>query len=404
MRGVSSETTDIHNYAGKLRRVRHVLADTEQGDVAVRFLDKLKLAGKKDGRIVYYADRLGLILHLFNTKFDNTVQLAEATKSDCESVLSEIISIESYKGETKKAYAMAVLRLVHYAKTGEIGDRDENPYVPEVSWIKPSRYMDRNEQSVRSQDLLTSDEIIRILGHISDRHDRAIYWVLFEGAFRIGELLEMRVGGVDFREDHVLITTRGKTGTKRVALALSFRPLLEWLSVHPQQDDPEAYLWMRPNSGKRTYYQYVRNGLKRYAIQAGITKRVWLYLMRHTQLTLLAKRLSDHTLSAYGNWSANSNMAKKYVHLSGKDVDEAILELHGIRSKTPQSDVITFRKCRRCKYQNMPDSRRCLECGHLMDDEPAREAAHQADPVPAGPAPAVLPPEGASGPARVLRG
>ncbi len=178
---------DIHNYAGKLCRIKKRLGQTQQGDVAVRFLEKLKLAGKKDGRIVYYADRLTLILRLFNTKFDAPVLLEAATKNDCESVLSDIISNESYKGETKKAYAMTMLRLVHYAKTGEIGDRDENPYVQEVSWIKPSRYIDRNEQTVRSQDLLTSDEIVSILGQISNRHDRAMFWVLFEGAFRVGE-------------------------------------------------------------------------------------------------------------------------------------------------------------------------------------------------------------------------
>jgi len=41
-----------------------------------------------------------------------------------------IISDESYGGETKKAYAMTLLRLVHYAKTGELGDRDGNRTSP----------------------------------------------------------------------------------------------------------------------------------------------------------------------------------------------------------------------------------------------------------------------------------
>ena len=45
--------------------------------------------------------------------------------------------------------------------------------------------------------------------------------------------------------------------------------------------------------------------------------------MRHTQLTLLSKKLSDQTLRVYGNWSPNSNMVKKYVHLSGIDFAEA---------------------------------------------------------------------------------
>ena len=355
---------DIHNYAAKLRRIKAKLAGVEQGALAIRFLDKLRLAGKRDGRIVYYADRLSPILHLFETKFDAPVSLNDAAKADCESVLSEIISCEMIKGETKKAYAMALLRLVHYAKTGEIGDRDENPYVPEVSWIKPSKYLDRSEESVRSEDLLTSDEMVGILSQISNRHDRAMYWVLFEGAFRVGELLNIRIGGVEFRDGHVRVTTHGKTGTKRVTLVLSFQPLLDWLVDHPGRDDPDAFLWTRSRDCSKASYSYVRTHLKRYAADAGVSKRVWPYLLRHTQLTLLAKKLSDHTLSAYGNWSARSNMSKRYVHLSGKDVDDAILEIHGIKDETARSEIITLQSCARCGAQNTPDMCRCTKCGY----------------------------------------
>ena len=379
---------DIHNYAGKLRRIHLRLSQTPQGDVAAGFLDKLRLAGKKDGRIVYYADRLALILRLFGTRFAAPVTLAGATKKDCESVLSSIISNGSYKGETKKAYAMTLLRLVHYAKTGEVGDRDENRYVPEISWIRPSKYLERNGETVKSQDLLTPDEIISILERTSNRHDRAMLWVLFEGAFRIGELLNIRVGGVEFEDDHVSVTTHGKTGTKRVILVISFRPLLDWISEHPLRNDPDAFLWTRSRAGAKTSYHYVRTHLKRCAADAGITKRVWLYLLRHTQLTLLAKKLSDHTLSAYGNWSPNSNMAKKYVHLSGRDVDDAILEMHGIRSRAPKSDVITLLPCPRCTVQNTPDNARCFGCGCAIGGRPARGSGDARPPGGPPPAPA----------------
>ncbi len=199
-----------------------------------------------------------------------------------------------------------------------------------------------------------------------------MYWVLFEGAFRTGELLNLRVGGIDFRDDHVLVSTYGKTGSKRVALVLSFKPLLEWLAEHPQRNDPNAFLWYSAsprNTSKRISYGYLRKHLKQYARNANIKKRVWLYLMRHTQLTLLSKKLSDQTLRVYGNWSPNSNMAKKYVHLSGKDVDDAILELHGIKSNDSDSKtVIKLKTCPRCNEQNVPDNQRCTKCGYILDE------------------------------------
>ncbi len=92
--------------------------------------------------------------------------------------------------------------------------------------------------------------------------------------------------------------------------------------------------------------------------------------MRHTQLTLLSKKLSDQTLRVYGNWSPNSNMVKKYVHLSGKDIDDAILELHGIKTKDTDSNTVArLKTCPRCDAQNTPDNQRCRECGYILDEE-----------------------------------
>jgi len=46
---------------------------------------------------------------------------------------------KAHSGESKYAFALALLRLVHHAKTGEIGNREEG-YVKKVSWIKPNRF------------------------------------------------------------------------------------------------------------------------------------------------------------------------------------------------------------------------------------------------------------------------
>ncbi len=361
---------DIHNYAGKIRRLRRKLPETRQGDLAVRFLEKLKVSGLKDGRVCYYGDRLTLILKLFNGHPDGPVMLEAAEKHHCESVLSQIISNDEYGGETKKAYALALMRFVNYAKTGDVGCREDG-YAGEVSWIRPSKYLDKNDVTVKSEDLLTADEITALLGAISNKRDRAMYWVLFEGAFRTGELLKFRIGGVDFRDDHVVVTTHGgKTGSKRIPLVLSFRPLLEWLAEHPNRNNPDAFLWCSDapqNKAGRISYSYLRRHLKQYAEKAGIKKRIWIYLMRHTQLTQLAKKLSDQTLRAYGNWSPSSNMARKYVHLSGKDMDEAILGMHGIRSKNDTSGSVRLESCPRCDNKDTPDSQRCSKCGYILD-------------------------------------
>ncbi|MDH3313772.1 MAG: site-specific integrase [Nitrosopumilus sp.] len=363
----------IHNYSRQVVCCKKRLQKTEQGDVGISFLEKLHLHGLEDGRIIVYGARLSLILKLFNSK---GVKIADASKTDCEKILFAILNTKTnkgrqYSGESKCAYALALLRLVHHAKTGEIGNREEG-YVEEVSWIKPSRFRNRSDDEIEilPEDLLTPKELYGIISKTRNEKERAMLWVMFEGAFRPGELLNLRVGGIEFKDNYILVSTVGKTGKKRVPLVYSFKPLLEWLAKHPQRDEPKAYLWYSHTSNqKRASYRYLRKILKRCANDAKIKKRVWNYLIRHTQLTMLAKKLSDQTLCVFGNWSKGSRMPARYVHLSGKDVEDALLELHGIKSKDENETAIKLKACPRCAEQNTPDSHRCSSCGFILDEQ-----------------------------------
>ena len=221
---------------------------------------------------------------------------------------------------------------------------------------------------------MDAQEVQQIISKTTNRRDRAMFWTMFEGAFRPGELLNLKVGGVEFKENYVLLSTHGKTGNKRVALVVSFKPLLEWLHDHPLQDDPHAPLWYSysPRSKtKQVSYGYLREQLKRCTAKAQIKRRVWNYLFRHSQLTMLSKKLSDQTLRVYGNWSPGSEMVKKYVHLSGKDAENAILELHGIKvdGKDDTKATVQLKSCYRCSEKNTPESQRCSSCGFILDEQ-----------------------------------
>ena len=58
-------------------------------------------------------------------------------------------------------------------------------------------------------------------------------------------------------------------------------------------------------------------------------------------------------------------MASIYVHLSGRDVDNAILELYGIKDNrdTKEDTTLQPRNCDRCKEINPPTSEYCKRCG-----------------------------------------
>ncbi len=62
-------------------------------------------------------------------------------------------------------------------------------------------------------------------------------------------------------------------------------------------------------------------------------------------------------------------MPAKYAHLSGKDAENAILELHGIRSNDNSNSAIPkMKKCPRCEQDNTPEKHRCTSCGYIIDE------------------------------------
>ena len=361
---------DIHKYEEKVIRYKKRFGTVKQGDLGIRFLDKLYLTGLSYARIIVYADRLSIVLEQFNKR---TIDISKATKQDCEDILSEILQLKSqkgkqYGGQSKRAFALTLLRLVHYAKTQEIGNRDsDDGYVSEVSWIKPSRYEDK-KRTIKPEELLTVDEVKAIIQKATTVMDIAMIWTMFEGAFRPGEMLNLRVGGIEFRDNYVLISTYGKTGNKRVPLVMSFRPLMNWLAVHPKRDNPLAYLWYSSCTEHNGIgYETLRQTIKKCARDAQIKKRVWNYLFRHTKLTHLSKTISDRILCVFGNWSPESKMPAKYSHLSGKDVEDALLEAYGIKAEKDDTKIELV-PCPRCTKSNTPDSRRCNDCGFILDE------------------------------------
>jgi site-specific recombinase XerD len=64
--------------------------------------------------------------------------------------------------------------------------------------------------------------------------------------------------------------------------------------------------------------------------KAGLNKRVYTHLLRHTRATELASILTEAQMKELLGWTQSSDMPSVYVHLSGRDVDSAFLKAHGI--------------------------------------------------------------------------
>ena len=259
-------------------------------------------------------------------------------------------------------------KFIQYAKYGRC-DR-ETPLPPEVSWIKLR--VKENDSRVTPDNLLSKEEFKAIVKATENSRDRALVYVLFEAALRPGELLTMTVGSVEFKDKYCLITVNGKTGIKRIPLVVSYKPLLEWLRDHPNRDNPNAPLWAsfsNSNKGGRLSYRRFRLLIKRLAEKAGLKKDVWPYLFRHSTLTEIAKVFTEARLEQYAGWVHGSKMSRRYVHFSARDLEDAVLGLHGFRKQDDTEGVLKLVECPRCGTQNTPGSVYCNFCGFLLDKE-----------------------------------
>lgn len=367
--------SDIYNSRRKVETWKRTMAaHGENGKVVVKFLDRLKFLGKSYTRIADYAFCCNVIL-----KINNAKQLKDWDKEDCQNVVNEIVD-KNYCNSMKASLLRTVKKIVHFAKTDEIIEKkDGTDYCAEVRWIVPGSFRDKYEK-IKHSDLLTEEEFLRFIEAIprasrNTRRDTALYYVGKEGAYRPGELLNMRINGVEFKDNYCTVTTYGKTGAKTLTLVLSYKPLLEWMNEHPERENPDAYLWYEDNRDGRLSYDQLSRLTRRITEAAGLKKRVWLYLLRHTQLTEVEKQFGSSITDRYGNWTRGSTMRSRYVHLANSDQEKAVLKKYGLLKEDQEESLLKPKSCPRCSEQNSPDKKRCTRCGFILDRELAMKYA-----------------------------
>lgn len=118
----------------------------------------------------------------------------------------------------------------------------------------------------------------------------------------------------------------------------------------------------------------VAKQLREIAVRAGVKKKVNPHAFRHASATFLANNLTEAQMKEYFGWAQSSDMASVYVHLSGRDVDNAILKLHGLASaEKKESESLRVRKGARCQEKNSPVSKFCSRCGSPLEIRTAIE-------------------------------
>lgn len=291
-----------------------------------------------------------------------SVRMADET--DMRRIIGEMEQTD-LAAETKRCFKVFLRKFYRFLR----GISEKGKYPPEVSWM--SLAISKNNKKL-PEELITETEakdIIRAAGNV---RDKAFVGVLADSGARVSEIGMMKIKHISFETHGARLTIHGKTGTRKILVIYSSPYLQQWINMHPHNDNPDAYLWSNPK-GNLLSYTRIAKILKQSAKRAGIKKRIYPHLLRHSRATQLALIMTEAALKQYLGWTQSSKMAAVYIHLSGKDTDEAILRANGIEiEKKPLGSTLKSETCQRCGTINEMTNRFCKTCSLPLGEDEAQ--------------------------------
>lgn len=358
------EIKDIHNSKTKVSRSLDIIKQNNKisknnKKIIKKIYEECVSIGLSYARINIYLVSLNRLATDFcNKDFD------KLTKDDIKKLVAKIETNDKWSDSTKARYKIIVRKLIQVL---EGYDWNSKKYPDKVDWISVSM---KNNNHKLPEEILTKEDIKKMINSASSIRDRAFISVLYESGCRIGELLTLKLKNVIFDEYGAIINVFGKTGSRRIRLISCVPELSQLIENHTFKNDNESYLWIDQYQNPLGY-PATRKILKKIAKKSNIQKPVNPHAFRHARATHLANHLTEAQMKEYFGWTQASKMASIYVHLSGRDVDDAILKLHGKKIQENKQDEIQTKTCIRCNEINSFDTKYCKKCGTILNQQDA---------------------------------
>ncbi|MGB2869016.1 MAG: tyrosine-type recombinase/integrase [Bacteroidota bacterium] len=340
---------DIHGYKQKAERYLRILERstlTAKNQALVRkFAEDCYSDGISHGRVQKY------LFHLINVGRLKQKDFDVMDVDDVKGIVRQIELNPNYKENTKRDYRIAIKKFYKWLGNG-------TP-LPCASWIKTGA---KHSKNILPEELLTESDVRDMVNASDNPRDKAFVFVLYESGCRIGELMNVKLKNVVFDKYGAQLIVNGKTGSRRIRIIYSTDYLRYWIENHPNRSDLEAHLWVNLSNahrGEPQQYAVMHKRLHAIARKAGVRKKVNFHNFRHSRATYLADKLTEAQLCEIFGWKLGSKMPATYVHLSGRNVDDALLRIHGLKEKGEEERIV----CPRCSSDNDRISRYCAKCG-----------------------------------------
>jgi integrase/recombinase XerD len=314
-------------------------------------------------------NRLNIMSKILRKKFE------KATRKDIEDIVFELDK-KCRKPGTANKQRKVLKRFYQWLKGYQPRD-----FPPEVKWI---RMKEEPLLAVTERDMIPYDECIRITEHAMNLRDKALFQCKLDAGCRIGEILTVRIGEVEFGDIGAVLQSDGKTGKAPLILTWSAKTLAMWLNMHPFKDNPEAPLWPLLGREKPTQMSYSAAHLafKKCVKRSGCKKRVWLHLLKHVSSSYDSEiGLPESYRKFKHHWTPNSKMTRVYEHLSASIIPK--IQMQSMKLMNQQVDdsqiqkieqkIELHKKCRRCDFDNLRDAIYCNRCAFPLNDSDVME-------------------------------
>jgi len=251
------------------------------------FEDELRRKGYRDNSIKNYLSYCSVFLDDYKHK-DSTKHISE---QDIKYFLSKF-----KEHNTQRAYHSAIKAFYKYV-------------VKQPNKFKYIEYCKRNR---KLPIVLSSEEYKALLNQCDNLKHKTIMLLLWSCGLRVGEILNLEVKDIDSKR--MVIYVRDAKGGKDRQVALH-ESLLNTLRRYWVQYRPNTYLF---NGQFDLQYSStsINTFLKLYATKAGINKRIYAHLIRHSSFTNMLEGGVDLSIIQKTAGHGSIKTTQCYTHIS----------------------------------------------------------------------------------------
>jgi len=173
--------------------------------------------------------------------------------------------------------------------------------------------------------------------------------ILVGTGLRIGELLSLRVGDVDFTNKSLTVHL-SKNVSRHVPMSNSLSvAVLRYISEAPHKNDPKQFLFVSPYTGSHYSYSAMKYMIKKLFKLANITttkgKLPRIHDIRHSFCTMSLNRMLESGLSLYAAiprlaaYVGHVNLCdtERYIHLTEHDYSRFLQKEQNLRKLIPEA-------------------------------------------------------------------